>query len=72
MVLGGSGRRRRTTLSHRAAIGVILLVSTVGWGVIAGVAYFAIYGSAAITAFFGGAPEAVEPAAGAQTPPRRP
>jgi hypothetical protein len=71
MALGGGGsRRRRSTLSHRAAIGVILLISALGWGAIASIVYVAINGPAAITALFGDRPESVEPAAGAQSPSR--
>jgi hypothetical protein len=70
MALGGNGRRRRrSTLSHRAAVGVILLISAVGWGVVAGVIYVAIRGPGAITALFDtAAPESVEPAAGPRDP----
>lgn len=69
MAFGWDGRRRRrSTLSHRAAIGVILLISAVGWGFVAGVVYVAIKGPAAITALFSDQPETVEPAAGPRTP----
>ena len=69
MAFGGDGRRRRrSTLSHRAAVGVILLVSAIGWGVVASVIYVAIRGPGAITALFGYGPESVEPAAGARDP----
>ena len=72
MTFGGDGRRRRrSTLSHRAAVGVILLISAVGWGVVAGVIYVAIRGPGAITALFSDQPESVEPAAGGRATPGR-